>query len=95
MEFWVKQHKGQYYIIGSWGIFDDVASPHSFRAGKLQVRSTQYWVSQMGTQHGYRDSDYRLKSGRWRSHGLQAHEIQPVHYVILSGGILWLTSYVP
>jgi hypothetical protein len=69
------------------GIFDDVASSHSFRAGKLQVRSTQYWVSQMGTAW-LPDSDYQLKLGRWCTHGLQAHEIQPIHYVILSGGIL-------
>jgi len=44
--------------------------------------------------HGYGYSDYRLKSGCWHTHGLGVCEILPVHYVILSGDVLWLTGYV-
>jgi hypothetical protein len=33
--------------------------------------------------------------GRWHTHGLQPHEISPVHYVVLAGDILWVTGYVP
>jgi len=33
----------------SSGFFGDVASSHLFRAGGLQVVSTQYWVGQTGT----------------------------------------------
>ncbi len=36
----------------------------------------------------------RIKSGRWRTDGLQACEILPIHYVVLSSDILWLTGYV-
>jgi hypothetical protein len=43
-------------------------------------------------QPGIGDSDYKLQSGRWHTHGLQAHEISPVHYVVLSGDILWVIS---
>ncbi|CAK9265484.1 unnamed protein product [Sphagnum jensenii] len=43
---------------------------------------------------GYGNSDYRLKLGCWHTHGLRACEIPPVHYVIMSGDVLWLTGYV-
>jgi hypothetical protein len=45
-------------------------------------------------QLDYSESNYRLKLGHWRTHELQAHEISPVHYVVLSSDILWLTGYV-
>jgi hypothetical protein len=62
--------------------------------GWLEVVSTQFWVGQMGAC-SYGDNNYRLKSGHWCIHGLQVREIPPVHYVVLSGGVLWLTGYVP
>ncbi len=45
-------------------------------------------------QPDYSDIDYRLKLGHWRTHKLRAHEISPVHYVVLSSDNLWLTGYV-
>jgi hypothetical protein len=72
-------------------IFGEVTSPHSFRAGRLQVVSA-HTGSARRVQSG---NNYRLKSGPRCAHGLRAREIPPIHYVILSGDILRLFGYVP
>jgi hypothetical protein len=68
-----------------------VVSPHLFRASGLEVVSAPYWVSLMGTARLRRD--YQLKSGHWHTPRLRACEIPPVHYVVLSSEVLWLTGY--
>ncbi len=45
-------------------------------------------------QDDYINNNYKLKSGRWRTNRLQAHKIPPVHSVVLSNHVLWLTGYV-
>jgi hypothetical protein len=47
-----------------------------------------------GVQDGYSDNDYRLKFNHWHIHELWECEISPIYYVVLSGEVLWLTSYV-
>jgi hypothetical protein len=45
----------------------------------------------LGRSDRYGGSDYRLKSGCWHTHRLLVCEVRPVHYVVLSGDVLWLT----
>jgi len=74
------------FITSSWGVFSDVVSSHSFRAGGLQVVICPV----LGRPDGY-----SAESGHdWCTHRLRAREIWPVHYVVLSSDILWLTGYV-
>ncbi len=58
------------FITGLSGIFSDVASSHSLKAGGLQVIYPPSTGSARWVQHGYGDSDHRLRSGCWHTHSL-------------------------
>ncbi len=67
------------FITGLSGIFSDVASSHSLKAGGLQVIYPPSTGSARWVQHGYGDSAHRFKWGCWHTHSLWACEIPPVH----------------
>jgi hypothetical protein len=71
--------------------FGDMVLPHLFKAGRLQVVSTQH---RLGLARWVLHGNYRLKLGCWHTHGLGACEISTVHYVVRSSDVLWLTAYV-
>jgi len=71
-----------------------MVSPHLFRARGLEVVSTQYW----GQPDGYSSTATGKTTGSNRAidvlHRLRACEIpKPVHYVVPSSEVLWLTGY--
>lgn len=79
-------------IIDSSRVFGGMASLHSFRANRLQV----VYSPSTGQLDGYSmERDFRLKPDCSHTHRLEVPEILPVHHVILSSDILWLTGYVP